>query len=125
MKIEINESRFLIYIKIFFPLYWIPKIGTWWYKKYRERLVYQMADDFLVCEQGVFFFSKKKVPYSAIREVSVFRGPILQLFGGSVIKIHTAGQNRGFPEMVFICPLDPDELVQEITKRSIEAKEKK
>ena len=122
MNIEIDARRFLTCVKIFFPIYWIPKIGRRWHKKYMSRLVYRLDNDCIVREHGVFFFSKKKVPYIAIREVSVYRGPILQLFGGSIVKVHTAGQNQGWPEISFICPSDPEGLVDEITKRTVESK---
>ncbi len=123
MNIKINASVFLTYIKIFLPIYWIPKLGPWWHKTFKSRLVYRLDDSFIVCEQGVFFFSKKKVPYIGIREASVYRGPILQLFGGAVVRVHTAGQNQGRPEVSFICPADPEGLVEEITKRTVEAKQ--
>ena len=124
MNVEIEQQKFLTYIKIFLPIYWIPKLGQWWHKKYMSRLVYRLDDDCIVREHGVFFFSKKNVPFMGIREASVYRGPILQLFGGSVVRIHTAGQNQGYPEISFICPSDPEALVQEITKRTIDAKGK-
>ncbi len=123
MNIEINEPQFLIYIKIFLPIYWIPKIGQWWHKKYMSPLVYRLDEDCIVREHGVFHFSKKMVPYTGIREVSVYRGFIHQLFGGAVVKVETAGQNHGTPEISFICPSDPEGLVQEITKRTVKAKE--
>ena len=122
MDIEINGQQFLTYVKIFLPIYWIPKLGRWWRERYMTRLVYRLEGDCIVRERGVFFFTKKRVPYAAIREVSVYRGPILQLFGGSVVKVQTAGQNQGYPEISFICPADPEGLVQEIMTRTTEAK---
>lgn len=124
LEIQINKPIFLTYVKVFMLIYWIPVLGAWWYKTYMSRLVYRMTDDYLVCEQGVFFYSKKKVPFVGIREVSIFRNPIAQLFGGYIVQIHTAGQNVGWPEIVFICPSDPDELVEEISQRVVQAKKK-
>lgn len=122
MNIEIDVERFLLYIKIFFPLYWIPKLGEWWHKKFMSRLVYRLEDDCIVSECGVFFFSKKRLPYMGILEASVYRNPILQLFDGAIVKVHTAGQNMGSPEVSIICPSDPEGLVAEITKRAVEAR---
>lgn len=122
VNIEIDQKKYLTYIKIFLPIYWIPKLGLWWHKQYMSRLVYRLEDNCVVQEHGVFFFSKKKVPFLGIREASVYRGPILQLFGGSLVKIHTAGQNQGYPEISFICPINPEGLIEEITKRTAEAK---
>lgn len=123
MNVEIDQPKFLTYIKIFLPIYWIPILGRWWYEKYMSRLVYRLDDDCIVRQQGVFFFTKKKVPYSGIREASIYRGPLLQLFDGAVVRVHTAGQNQGYPEISFICPADPEALVDGITKRTTEAKE--
>jgi uncharacterized membrane protein YdbT with pleckstrin-like domain len=123
VNIDIDQEKFLTYIKIFLPIYWIPRFGRWWYTMYISRLAYRLDDDCVVCEYGVFFFSKKRVPYKGIRGATVYRGPLLQLFGGSVVKIETAGQNQGYPEISFICASDPEALVKNITQRTIEAKE--
>lgn len=122
MNIEIDHQKLRIFMKIFFIICWVPKIGNWWRELYLSRLVYRLEDDCVVCEQGVFRYSKKRVPLLGIREVSVYRGPILQLFGGSIVRIHTAGRNQGFSEVYLLCPADPEGLVQEITKRVTNAK---
>ncbi len=122
MIIETDSQKFLTFIKIFMPIYWLPKLGGWWFKEFMSRLVYRMEEDWLVREQGVFFFSKKKVPFRSIRLASVDRGPILQLFGGSLVRIRTVGEDWRFREVSFICPADPDGLVEEIMKRAVEAK---
>jgi uncharacterized membrane protein YdbT with pleckstrin-like domain len=96
---EIDQKKFLTYIKRLLPIYWIPKLGQWWHKKYLSRLVYRLDDDCIVREHGVFLFSKEKVPYIGIREASVRRGLILQLFGGSIVSIQPAGRNQGYAEI--------------------------
>ena len=121
-EIKLDHPRLLILIKLFFWVYWIPKLGPWWYKLYMKRLVYRIEDDCLVCESGVFFYNKKRVPFEAIREASVYRGPLLQLISGSIVRVHTAGQNTGWPEISYLCPEDAEALVAQILHRARKAK---
>lgn len=123
MDIDIDIDKLLRYFRCFFWIYWIPWIGQWWYDKYMERLTYRLEDDCIICQYGVFFYVKKKLPYSAIREASIYQGPLLQLIGASQINIHTAGINRGLPEMIFLCVQDPEFFVEEIMNRVIESKQ--
>lgn len=117
MKVTINERQLLKYIKWFFWIYWIPIVGNWWLKLYLERLNYTFEDDHFLQERGVFFYSKKRVPYSGIREASIYRGPLCQLLGFSIVIAHTAAQNVGIPEIYILCPDDPEQIIKEFTRR--------
>ena len=122
--IQIDQQKLLLFIKIFYLIYWIPRLGTWWHKRFMDRLVYRIEADCLVYESGVFFYTKKRVPFEAIREASIYCGPILQLFGASLVRIQTAGQNTGWPEITYLCPADPEALVEEIMQRVVKAKQR-
>lgn len=122
IEIKIDQAKLLKLVKLFFLIYWIPKLGQWWHKLFLKRLVYRMTDDCLICESGVFFYTKKQLPFEAIREASIYRGPMMQLIGVSSVRVHTAGQNTGWPEINYLCPDDPEELVQTIMHRTLQAK---
>ena len=120
--IEINQDQLLTLIKFTKLIYWIPKVGKWWYKLYMQRLSYRITEDCLICEGGVFFYRKKRVPYSVIREASIYRGPLLQLIGASIVRVQTSAQGTGWPEISYLCPADPEGLVEEIMRRALIAR---
>lgn len=121
-EIEIDRAGLLRLIKAFYWIYWIPKLGPWWHKLYMNRLIYRIEGDYLVCERGVFFYNKKRVPFEAIREASIYRGPLLQLLNCSIVRVQTAGQNAGWPEISYLCPADAEALVGQIMQRVRQAK---
>ncbi|GEM_PF-5722445 len=116
MNVEIDLQNFLRVIKVVYPIYWIPKWGTRWYNTYMSRLVYHVDDTWIVQEQGVFFFRKKRIRRNAIREAAIYRGPLLQCFGASIVHLYTTGQQQGFPVISFLCPADPEALVERIMR---------
>jgi len=117
MKLEVNEKQLITYIKCFFWIYWIPKLGKWWFDKYMDRLHYSFEEDYFQIESGVFFYSKKQVPYSGLREATLYRGPLCQLLNLSIVMAQTAGQNVGGPEVMILCPEDPESVITELIRR--------
>lgn len=124
MQLEVDQHQLLKYIKVFLPIYWVPRLGRWWYQTYMQRLEFRLDDDCAISEKGVFFYTKKRVPYAAVREASVYRGPILQLLGVSLVIVQTSGQNQGYPEITYPCLQDPEAIAREITDRAIASRKK-
>ena len=122
MKVEIDQPQLLRYLKVFYWIYWIPKIGKWWHKLYMQRLRYSFEDDYFLQEGGVFFHQKKRIPYAGLRDVAVYQGPLLQLLGVAMVVAHTAAQNNMSYDLRVLCPADPEAVAAELTKRAVTGK---
>ena len=123
MEVGIDQARLLRYLKFFYWIYWMPKIGKWWYALYMQRLRYSFEDDYFLQESGVFFYQRKRIPYAGLREVAVCQGPLLQWLGLSVVVGRTAAQGNTFYDLRVLCPADPEAVVAELTRRAVAARQ--
>lgn len=66
-----------------FVAYWIPK--------YYDSIIYELAEEEVRVERGVWWKMKHAVPYGRIMSVDVIQGPISRKFGIGAVDVHTAG----------------------------------
>lgn len=61
---------------------------------------YELSNGLLHVESGYLVVYSKDVPYKKIQNVEIYRGVFARIFEYSILKIQTAGNVRGFPEIV-------------------------
>jgi membrane protein YdbS with pleckstrin-like domain len=66
-----------------FTLYWIPR--------YQQSITYLLTDQEIIVTGGVWFRSKKFVPYNRITNIETHQGPLSRLFNLGTTSIQTAG----------------------------------
>jgi membrane protein YdbS with pleckstrin-like domain len=64
----------------------------WWAGAYDETVGYRLGDEELEYRGGVWFRSRKTVPYARITNVETKQGPVSRRFGVGSVAIQTAGQ---------------------------------
>lgn len=70
----------------------IPALGAAiWYPAHTRSLRYTLQPDRIVAEEGVWFRTRKFVPYSRITDVTVRQGPFERRYGIHRLAIQTAG----------------------------------
>lgn len=73
-------------ISSLFIFYWIPK--------YYRSVSYLLTDKEVVVTEGVWFRSKRFVPYNRITNVETHQGPISRRFNVGTVSIQTAGYTQ-------------------------------
>lgn len=64
----------------------------WWTAAYDDSVAYRLTEDAVESRGGVFFQSRKTVPYGRITNVEAKQGPLSRYFGVGSVAIQTAGQ---------------------------------
>lgn len=83
-------------------LLWIP-IAPYFINKYYDRLECELTTRSLRFQKGYIFHTEKNVPLDKIQDLTFKEGPILKMFGLSILKIETAGNNpQGSSDMTLI-----------------------
>jgi len=98
-----------------------------WSILFYDRYFYRIGEDGVYINRGIWFKSKRTIPYERIQHLSVTKGPLEIIFGISDLNIYTAGTSslgssfasRGmFGAEGFIPGLkDPEPLREEIWRR--------
>ena len=94
----------LIFVFCFLPLIFIgfaPGAG-WLYVfvaialviPYYRSISFELTDEEVVVRKGILTKSTKTVPYRAITNAEVKRGPLDRLFGLGTVDVHTAGYSQ-------------------------------
>ncbi len=73
----------VLLIVITFYLFWVGK--------YYKTIFFELKDDEVTWKRGVWFRQTGIVPYDRITNIDIYQGPLMRLFGFSLIKLQTAG----------------------------------
>jgi len=96
---------FICVIMIFgIPLipFWLI-IGTFYVKKYFDRLDCELTTRSLKFNKGYIFRTEKTIPLDKIQDLTFKEGPLLKMFGLSILRIETAGSSgAGSPDLTLI-----------------------
>ena len=74
-----------------FLIFWVFGLGQYWTKKQYNALDCQLNEETLQFKKGVLFTVEKTIPLENIQDLTFKEGPILRLFGLSILEIETAG----------------------------------
>ena len=74
-----------------FLILWVFGLGQYWTKKQYNALDCQLNEETLQFKKGVLFTVEKTIPLENIQDLTFKEGPILRLFGLSILEIETAG----------------------------------
>lgn len=84
----------LILSLLLLPLLLSSVFVVYWIQRYYWTVKYLLGDREIVVTRGVWFRSKKIVPYNRITNVEIHQGPISRRFGVGTVSIQTAGYSR-------------------------------
>ncbi|HNT98298.1 MAG TPA: PH domain-containing protein [Elusimicrobiales bacterium] len=76
-----------------------------WIPAFHRSLKYDIGDDALRCDSGVFWKRRVTVPYSKITNVDIAQGPVQRLYGVGTVHVQTAGASAaqgGLAELSFM-----------------------
>ena len=96
-------------------------LGTVWLVLYYRRWVYQIQDDAIYLERGVFTHVRTLVPYVRIQHVDTSRGPVERLLGLSTLVVYTAGSRGADVSIPGLTPDRARDLQQRVKELAIEA----
>jgi membrane protein YdbS with pleckstrin-like domain len=88
--------------------------------RYR-RWVYQVREDSLYLERGVFVHRRTHVPYVRIQHVDTSRGPLERWLGLSTLVVYTAGSRGADVSIPGLEPSEATDLQQRVKRLAIEA----
>lgn len=96
-------------------------LGTVWVVLHYRIWVYQVRDDAIYLERGVFTHVRTLVPYVRIQHVDTSRGPVERLLGLSTLVVYTAGSRGADVSIPGLTPDQARDLQQRVKQLAIEA----
>ena len=78
-------------------------IGIYFVNKYFDRLHCELTTRSLKFNKGYIFRTEKTIPLDKIQDLTFKEGPLLKMFGLSILRIETAGSSgAGSPDLTLI-----------------------
>ena len=96
-------------------------LGMVWVAMRYRRWVYQVQEDSLYLERGVFTHVRTLVPYVRIQHVDTSRGPLERTLGLSTLVVYTAGSRGADVSVPGLTPEEARDLQQRVKELAIEA----
>lgn len=85
-------------------------IGSFYLKRYFERLECELTTRSLRFKKGYIFHTERTIPLDKIQDLTFKEGPLLKYFGLSILKIETAGNTgQGTSDLSLIGIIDASE----------------
>ncbi|MHA1237835.1 MAG: PH domain-containing protein [Candidatus Odinarchaeia archaeon] len=109
---------FLLYIV---PIILCCIIAAVWIPLYYRSLRYQLDDEYLIVDKGVWWKKHSLIPYWKITNIDIVQGPFSRRFKIAKLIVQTAGYHYGAKEMgegVLVGVADPKDLRDEILYRA-------
>lgn len=104
-----------VFVLVFLLLAWV-----WVVARYRV-WVYQIREDAMYLERGVFRHVRSLVPYVRIQHVDTSRGPLERALGLSTLVVYTAGSRGADVSIPGLTPEEASDLQQRVKELAIEA----
>lgn len=104
-----------VFVVLFLLLGW-----AWVVARYRV-WVYQIREDAIYLERGVFRHVRSLVPYVRIQHVDTSRGPLERALGLSTLVVYTAGSRGADVSIPGLTPEEASDLQQRVKELAIEA----
>ncbi len=70
----------------------------------------------IIVRKGVFFKTKKVIPFSKITDFEQKQGPMMRLFGITDISIQTAGRGSDVPEVTIEAVTNPEKVLDTLIR---------
>jgi membrane protein YdbS with pleckstrin-like domain len=96
-------------------------LGTAWVLARYRRWVYQIREDSLYLERGVFVHRRTHAPYVRIQHVDTSRSPLERWLGLSTLVVYTAGSRGADISIPGLEPSEARDLQQRVKRLAIEA----
>jgi len=73
------------------PIIVIAGFVLYWVGRYFQSISYQLTNDEVIVERGVWWRMKHTVPFGRIMSVDVIQGPVSRMLGIATVDVYTAG----------------------------------
>ncbi len=115
---NIDVSRFNKYISFLFVI----SIGTYLFTLLQAKMLkYEIKENALHMESGVFYQTAVSVPLDQITDVEIYSGIFEKLLGMELLKVQTAGRGSNNPEITIIAPSTPKDVRSKLMLKNVSA----